>query len=176
MRNYHVPFLGGNRAAMPVSYSGVTKRKENHVLCFRKSNKYLIEGRLEDVLALLQVLSLDKDSHRSENGLKKELGNKLKSADTWTAIADQHPEFFRVCDGKNHPISLVTRHVSESTGTKRPPLSADVTQSLLNTAIELHDRQLKRSQRWTVLIPIYAALLTGLFLLINELFFKCKGT
>ncbi len=40
-------------------------------MCFgRKNSKYLREGRLEDVLALIQVLALDKDSHRSEDGLR----------------------------------------------------------------------------------------------------------
>ncbi len=39
---------------------------------WKKKDKYLKEGRLEDVLALMQVLALDEDSHRSEEGLKSE--------------------------------------------------------------------------------------------------------
>ncbi|MHC4183617.1 MAG: hypothetical protein ACYSR0_09735 [Planctomycetota bacterium] len=141
-------------------------------LCKRK-NKYLIDGRLEDVLALIQVLALDEDSHRSERGLQKELIEKPKSAESWQTLAIEHPEFFRVEQTRKFPISLVTRHVSESSGKKRPPLQADVTQSLLNAAIELHDRQLKRSQRWTVLIPIWVAVIGGLFLILKEIFFSC---
>lgn len=137
----------------------------------RKSKfKYLIDGRLEDVLALIQVLALDTNSHRSEEGLNSELSYQPKSADTWVQLAKDHQEFFRVVGQKNKPISLVIRHVSKETGEKRPPLTPDYTQSLLNTAIELHDRQLKRNQRWTVLIPIWVAVIGGIFLLLQSIF------
>lgn len=134
---------------------------------FKKDSKYLKDGRLEDVLALLQVLALDKDSHRSESGLKEELSEKPKSAVTWFELAQDHQEFFRVVESKKFPISLVLRHVSDPTRDKRPPLSPEQTQSLLSTAIELHDRQLKRSQRWTVLIPIWVAVIGALVTLIK---------
>lgn len=139
-------------------------------MCFRQKNsKYLKEGRLEDVLALIQVLALDKDSHRSEEGLKSELPARPSSSDSWLQLAKEHQEFFRVVDGKNHPISLVTRHVSDEAGQKRPPLSPEHTQTLLNSAIELHDRQIRRSQRWTVLIPIWVAVIGGIFAVIKVL-------
>lgn len=132
----------------------------------RKKNKYLKEGRLEDVMALVQVLALDERSHRSEKGLETDLASQPKSADSWKQLAKEHLEFFRVVGGRKHPISLVTRHVSEDTGKKRPPLSAEHTQALLDAAIELHDRQIKRSQRWTVLIPIWVAVISGLVMLL----------
>ncbi len=131
-------------------------------MCFhRNNNKYLREGRLEDVMALIQVLALDKDSHRSEEGLKSELPASPSSSESWLQLAKEHHEFFRVVERKNNPISLVTRHVSEDAGEKRPPLSPEHTQALLNSAIELHDRQIRRSQRWTVLIPIWVAVIGG---------------
>lgn len=37
------------------------------------SSLYLKDGRLADILALIQVLALDKDTHRREEGLAKEL-------------------------------------------------------------------------------------------------------
>jgi len=120
------------------------------------------EGRLEDVLALIQVLALDEDSHRSEHGLQSELPERPRSADSWLQLAEEHQEFFRVVKGKEHPISLVIRHVSENAGQKRPPLSPEHTQALLNSAIELHDRQLRRNQRWTVLIPVWLAVIGGI--------------
>jgi len=113
----------------------------------RKNNKYLKEGRLEDVLALIQVLALDKNSHRSEDGLKSELPVIPSSSESWQQLAIEHQEFFRVVEGKKYPISLVIRHVSEEAGEKRPPLSPEHTQALLNAAIELHDRQIRRSQQ-----------------------------
>ena len=135
----------------------------------RKNSKYLKEGRLEDVLALIQVLALDKDSHRSEDGLKSELPERPSSSDSWFQVAKDHQEFFRVVDGKKHPISLVIRHVSDETGTKRPALSPEHTQALLNAPIELHDRQIRRSQRWTVLIPVWVAVIGGLVAIIKVL-------
>lgn len=136
-------------------------------MCFRKNSKYLKEGRLEDVLALLQVLALDKNSHRSESGLKAELSDKPKSSKSWLSLAEEHQGFFRVVVSKKFPVSLVLRHVSDPDKDKRPPLSAEQAQSLLNTAIELHDRQLKRSQRWTVLIPIWVAVM-GAFVTLTK--------
>lgn len=136
-------------------------------MCFNKDSKYLKDSRLEDVLALLQVLALDKDSHRSESGLNAELSDKPKSAETWLTLAQEHQEFFRVVESKKYPISLVLRHVSDPEKDKRPPLSPEQAQSLLNTAIELHDRQLKRSQRWTVLIPIWVAAIGALVTLVK---------
>ncbi len=127
------------------------------------AKKYLIEGRLEDVLALLQVLALDEHSHRSEDGLRAELSAGPSSASSWQELAREHHEFFRVVDGRAHPVSLVTRHVAEGSNKVRPPLSPEHAQTLLNTAIELHDRQLRRSQRWTVLIPLYVAIVAGIF-------------
>lgn len=139
-------------------------------MCFcRSKEKYLRKSRLEDVLALIQVLALDKNSHRSEDGLKTELPARPNSGDTWMQVAKEHQEFFRVVEGKNHPISLVTRHVSEDSCEKRPPLSPEHTQALLNAAIELHDRQIRRSQRWTVLIPIWAAIIGGIFVIVKTL-------
>ncbi|WP_444901338.1 hypothetical protein ACJJIG_17355 [Microbulbifer sp. SSSA007] len=131
-------------------------------MCFSKDSKYLKDGRLEDVLALLQVLALDQKSHRSESGLKDELSDKPKSAETWLTLAQEHQEFFRVVKSKKFPVSLVLRHISDPDKNTRPPLSPEQAQSLLSTAIELHDRQLKRSQRWTVLIPIWVAVLGAL--------------
>jgi hypothetical protein len=42
---------------------------------FRKQNRssYLADGRLADVLALIQVLALDSAAHRSEEGIASEL-------------------------------------------------------------------------------------------------------
>ena len=144
-------------------------------MCFRRKDiKYLKEGRLEDVLALIQVLALDKDSHRSEEGLKSELPARPSSSESWLQLAREHQEFFRVVEGKKHPISLVIRHVSEEVGEKRPPLSPEHAQTLLNAAIELHDRQIRRSQRWTVLIPIWVAVVGGIVAVVRAL--ACNGT
>jgi hypothetical protein len=76
---------------------------------------YTKPGRLSDVLALIQVLAFDPDTHRSESGIiEKELGSPASSKEGWVALAKEHPEIFRVSDEAKHPLSLVARHVQPS--------------------------------------------------------------
>ena len=138
-------------------------------MIFKEKVKYTKEGRLEDILALIQVLSQHEKSHRSEKGLTNELPQKPNSSESWIELASEHQEFFRVLKNRDYPVSLVIRHISEETGKDRPPLSSDQTQTLLSTAIELHDRQNNRYNRWTVLIPIWVAVISGVFLLAKTL-------
>lgn len=130
-----------------------------------KSFSYLDKGRLADVLALIQVLALDKDAHRSENGLSKELQGNPRSASSWSEVSLQHPEFFRVMPSGDHRVSLVARHVTPREGKESPPLDSDYTSKLLQLAVELHDREVRRSQYWHVWVPLIVALTAGLFTL-----------
>jgi hypothetical protein len=134
---------------------------------FRKksSSSYLANGRLADVLALIQVLALDEHAHRSEEGLASELQGPPRSADSWPRIAERHPEFFRVRPTGEHRVSLVARHVTPRGEEGRPPLSPDYTSKLLQLAVELHDRELRRSQGWHIWVPLIVALTAGAFTL-----------
>lgn len=123
---------------------------------------YLIENRLADVLALIQVLSLDKHRHRSEKGLEQELQGKPKSANNWKIIAQEHPEFFRVDSSREHNISLLARHVIEVNDKGKSDLSSDLINTLIKIAIEIHDRQNEKSDRWKVWLPLLVALITVL--------------
>ena len=127
-----------------------------------RKNDYLVPGRLEDVLALIQVLGLDEHAHRSEDGLYRELQGKPASAATWGETAKRHPEFFRVVEGNDHGISLIARHVSIKDEQGRRPVSVDFVQQLLETAITIHDVQVKRSQGWALYLPIWGAFVAGL--------------
>jgi hypothetical protein len=133
---------------------------------------YLKSGRLSDVLALIQVLALDVHAYRSEQGIiDKELGPP-NSARSWSELGQQHPEFFRVDTERKHAISLVARHVLPHEQDKpRPALSTDFTCVLLQTAINLHDRQVSDAEWWKSLIPLGAALIGSLATLIT-LWFK----
>lgn len=132
----------------------------------RKNNlPYADSNRLADVMALIQVLALDKHAHRSEDGLNDELQGTPKSANEWTAIAEQHPEFFRVRDTGTHRVSLVARHVLPKKDDGTRELNPDFVGKLLQAAIELHDRQLDRAQNWKSYIPIVVAFTAGLFTL-----------
>lgn len=118
---------------------------------------YRKDGRLNDVLAMIQVLCLGENIYRSTDGLLKELEGPPQSAPSWLEIAEQHREFFRVSRHKKYPISLVVRHITADSDGKGPWLAADYTEKLLGLAVELHDREERRAQRWQIYVPVIAA-------------------
>lgn len=130
-----------------------------------EDKQYLNPSRLADVLGLIQVLALDEHAHRSESGLQGELQGPPKSGGSWTEIAGAHPEFFRVRPEGDHTVSLIARHVLPKNDLGVRQLSSDFAGQLIATAVDLHDRQVKRSERWTYLVPIWVALITGIFVL-----------
>jgi len=135
-------------------------------MCTKKrSTSYLSEGRLADVLALIQVLALDVHAHRSEDGLTSELQGPPRSAASWPQIAERHPEFFRTSPTGENRVSLVARHVMPRSEEGRPSLPSDYVSKLMELAVELHDRELSRSQGWHVWVPIIVALTAGAFTL-----------
>lgn len=129
----------------------------------KEDKQYLEVGRLGDVLALIQVLALDPHAHRSESGLQEELQGKPRSAESWEKLAAMHPEFFRVRKDGEHRVSLIARHVLPKTEQGTRELPSEFSGQLLTAAVDLHDRQLRRSERWTYLIPIWVALIAGIF-------------
>lgn len=129
----------------------------------RPFKSYTEPGRLQDVLALIQVLGLDESSHRSEDGLRSELQGIPRSAPSWAELAQAHPEFFRVRPEGEHRISLVSRHVTPKNENDVRELSPEFIGKLLQAAIDLHDRQIRRDERWAYWIPILVALIAGLF-------------
>lgn len=142
---------------------------------------YTKSGRLSEVLALIQVLALDRDTHRSENGMSTELGGPPDSAKGWFALAAEHPEFFRVNIQSEHGLSLAARHVlPHDRGEPRPTLSPEFTAALLQTAITLHDRQVQDADWWKTLIPLIAAIIAAIIASGTTLFALwlngwCKG-
>ncbi|MBN9085853.1 MAG: hypothetical protein J0J01_03000 [Reyranella sp.] len=128
-----------------------------------KASSYVVNGRLSDVLALIQVLALDKHAHRSAEGLARGLQGPPGSASSWSDVAEKHPEFFRLSSGTNR-VSLVARHVTpREADDSRKPLDADYTATLLELAVELHDREVKRAERWQVWMPLAVAITAGVF-------------
>ncbi len=133
------------------------------------SYPYSKMNRLADVMALIQVLSLDKHAHRSEAGISDEMQGPPKSGDSWEVIAAEHPEFFRARDSGKHNISLVARHVQQRNYDDiREELSPDFVGKLLQAAIELHDREMERKYQWKVYIPIIVVITAGIFTLIGS--------
>lgn len=127
------------------------------------SKLYTRNGRLADVMALIQVLALDDNTHRSEEGLASELQGAPRSGSTWKEIAGEHPEFFRSSDSGSYKVSLVCRHVlpRDESGNKERP-SSEFIAKLLETAINLHDREVARQKYWHAYIPILVSVITVL--------------
>jgi hypothetical protein len=114
-----------------------------------QSRAYLGDGRLEDVMALIQLLGLAADVQRTEKSIQGERGlmSKPQSADSWTTIARIHCEFFRVypSTGEDGPvISLVSRRLLSPEDRKAFP--PEFVKGLMESAIRLHENQLQRQQ------------------------------
>lgn len=132
--------------------------------------RYLIDGRLPDVLALIQVLALSPKTRRSEDGLISELQGAPTSAASWVEVGSQHREFFRVrlAERKQAHVSLVARNVQEMVEREdgdevRPLLSTENTAQLMQLAIDLHAKEMQRNESWkTVIIPITIAILAAI--------------
>ena len=121
-------------------------------------------------MALIQVLSFDRATHRSETGLIDESQGKPGSALTWTEVASGHPEFFRVNAGGTRQVSLVSRHVlPQREEGRKPPLEPDLMGKLIAVALDLHDRQISRAHQWKAYMPIVVAVIMGGFTLLGFL-------
>ena len=129
----------------------------------RQSAAYARDGRLADVLALLQILGHSNDAARSESGLVASLQGSPRSAATWADVAVQHPEFFRLDKSKDHPVMLLARFARSEEQEKRPPIDVEHLQALMSTASQLHDRDSLQVNRWHVWVPVIASAIAALF-------------
>jgi hypothetical protein len=116
---------------------------------------------LEDVIALIQVLGLDKHVHREENALHEALNDKPSSAESWCDLARRHPEFFRVYPGRTaDSVALIARHLA-GTAEEGPGLTPEYIHGLVEAAVRLHQGQLQRKQllqaTWVVAVTLLPA-------------------
>lgn len=136
-----------------------------------KNNEYLNEGRLADVLALIQVLALNQKTRRVNSRLVGELQGAPRSAPDWITIGREHREFFRVGvpaeEGKGPHVSLIARNTQEyelaGNGEEvKPVLSPETTAKLMQMATDLHDRQVAQSNAWKAwLIPVLVSVVAA---------------
>ena len=127
-----------------------------------REREYLNPGRLLDVLTLIQLLGYGPDISWTAFSICAELQDvdeKRQPPESrvqhWATVARSHPEFFRV-SGKGISISLIARFVARKENPKRP-LPPEAVQKLMESAIELHDRQVKRSEKWAHYVPLWVA-------------------
>ncbi len=122
-------------------------------------HSYLESGRLQDVLALIQVLGLHPRPRRSE----LQLFEILQSAPScklprWSDVALHHPEFFRVAGDNQDSICLAARHASGEREEERV-LNPDFVNGLLKLAVDIHDRQAKMADRSMRYLPLIIAII-----------------
>lgn len=153
-----------------------------HIQFTTMNKEYLIEYRLPEVIGLIQVLAFDLNTSRAESGLADDLGKeKPMSGGSWLEVASKHPEFFRLRseeqagrkDGKIR-AALISRYVLEyekldSGEEKRPPLSTDQVSSLIDVAIQMHDKQVARSERWKTFVPLIGVIIVAIATIIAPL-------
>ena len=141
------------RAAGQVSLMVPQRRPMSRTLDTFDSNQ------LADVLALIQVLGVGDSPNRTERALRDEIFlGPPRSADTWAAVASQHPEFFRVSGEGKDNIRLSARHAAGNNDSDRK-LSTEFVQRLMQTAVDIHDREAKRRERWTLYLPLLIAVI-----------------
>ena len=89
--------------------------------------------------------------------IREELDGPPTSGGAWIDVARDHREFFRLAPTGTHRVSLVARHVTPDGEHGTAWLPAEYTGKLLALAVDLHDRQERRSQQWHLHIPAFAA-------------------
>jgi hypothetical protein len=140
----------------------------------QREREYLVPGRLQDVLTLIQILGAGTTPRRTARNIcvtLQEVDDEncvpTDRVDHWANVARAHPEFFRV-SGKSVSISLIARHVVAENEAGRI-LRPGAVRSLMETAIELHDKQVKRSQQWALYVPLWAAVIAFLASIITAM-------
>ncbi len=148
-------------------FGWLTGRRRN------QSQEYLNRGRLEDVIALIQVLGLDRAISRGERALQEVLRGAPNSAKSWTDLSKQHAEFFRVYDGtRGHSISLIARYLTGN-GEDGPALSSEYITGLIDAAVHIHQGQIQRRQvlrvAWAAIaFAALPAIINGSFALVAK--------
>lgn len=132
-------------------------------MCLNKTRRYTLRNRLSDVIRLITVLSLDKDTFRTEQGLQRALGGQPLSLKTWHKLAVEHPEFFRpILNEKEHYALVIRSYLPKDANNVREPLTIEQTQKLIDVAIALHEKEIQQRQMNSHVFPIVVAVIAVL--------------
>jgi hypothetical protein len=136
-----------------------------------RTGRYLIPGRLEDVLLLLQFLAHTERGFVLNSTIHRETGTGPASegATSWAAVTQEHPEFFRVTPGEaeNKAVTLLVR--AGGTKVDQERLTRELLGSLVGIALQLHERQIRAAERRDRYLPLVVGLVTGVFTLVATL-------
>jgi hypothetical protein len=121
-------------------------------MLLRKNRPYTKTDRLQDVLALIQVLALHPYRHRSSKGVEENLLS-YKDELHWQGVALDHPEFFRVDPENRLGLSLIARDVLPKDDQGNRELPSGLVSALIQAAIVIHNQQDVQANRWKILLP-----------------------
>lgn len=144
----------------------------------RKSPYLENDWRLADVIAAIQVMGAYPWASRKVDRWSHKLGKPL-SAEDWSTVFSEHPEFFRLNEGwaslrwrhgydrtydpeKGKELTDAERDALDQTergSLTRRPLSAEQIEALMKTSVELHSRAIAHAQEKRWLTPLLFALL-----------------
>lgn len=144
-----------------------------------KTNPYLKNQRLADVIAAITTLGLYKFYKLDFAGWANRISGPAKTADHWEQVLREHPEFFRV-NSHDNKASLIWRRQNprnfdvdaeaeflpdhQITGDaynriSRKPLAPTEITALIGVAVNLHDRAIEQQKARMWWIPLATAVL-----------------
>jgi hypothetical protein len=137
---------------------------------------YLLPGRLQDVVLLIQYLAPDDRGQVYDETIRKELGvgPSSQGATSWAEVAREHPEFFRVSgETANKAISLLAKFAMRKSESGRPP--HELLAALIEVAMKMEVRQAKAEERRRAYLPLITALIAGAFTLVATMLPRWLG-
>ena len=130
-----------------------------------KQSPYLLENRLQDVLAALQLMAAYPDYDLTLKDFREKMASEPRSAQDWSEVFAAHPEFFRQSE-RGGDYSLVLRRARPKIDGRRPPLSSAEISMLTQTAIDLqtHALEIRREQKAWIPLLLSAVGITAAFI------------
>jgi len=133
--------------------------------------------RLADVISALQVMGTYFFASRTVDKWEESFGRKPLSAKNWEQLFTEHPEFFRIVDGKaslmwrrakrklyfTHSGEEISKDEYESLSSdekkkvSRAPLEPSQVESLINSAVNLHAAAISHSKEMRWWMPLMSA-------------------
>ena len=144
-----------------------------------KESPYLADSnRLAEVIAAIQAAGTYRFYKLDFEGWADRISGAKATADHWKKVFEEHPEFFRLDQGRNkgslvwrrqHPKrydvdaeKTITRQdfydLEDHSRISRTPLDSEEIQTLINAAISLHSSAVEQKQERRWWIPIATAL------------------
>jgi hypothetical protein len=111
------------------------------------------------------VLSMHRNAFKSEKGTKDSLQSEPSSVKSklWKDVVLNHPEFFRTNDDKTHFALVIRSYFPEEPLPEKPqvklrgPLSVSETQTLINVAVSLYEKEVEEHKVSGIWIPVIVA-------------------